>query len=149
MEQRFTNILANFQLDGTAVSCELYGFGHINETYLVITTTQHRYILQKINNYVFKNVPALMENIAAVTGFLQTQEADSRRVLQLIPTVSQEKYLEYEGSFWRIFDFVEDSIFNLLEESLQKDTIPRISKLSFIRIPDGAESVNSATAFFP
>lgn len=117
MEQRFTDILANFQLDGTAVSCERYGFGHINETYLVVTTASHRYILQKINNYVFKDVPALMENIAAVTGFLQTQETDSRRVLQLIPTISQEKYLEYDGGFWRIYDFVEDSICLQLPET--------------------------------
>ena len=73
--------------------------------------------MQKINNFVFKNVPALMENIAAVTGFLQTQETDSRRVLQLIPTVSQEKYLEYDGVFWRIYDFVEDSICLQLPET--------------------------------
>ena len=117
MEQRFTDILTKFQLDGSAISCERYGFGHINETYLVVTSTSHRYILQKINNYVFKNVPALMENIAAVTGFLQTQEADSRRVLQLIPTISQENYLEYDGGFWRIYDFVEDSICLQLPET--------------------------------
>ena len=117
MEQRFTDILANFQLDGAAVSCERYGFGHINETYLVVTTAPHRYILQKINNYVFKNVPALMENIAAVTGFLQTQEPDPRRVLQLIPTISQENYLEYDGGFWRIYDFVEESICLQLPET--------------------------------
>ena len=117
MEQRFTDILANFQLDGAAVSCERYGFGHINETYLVVTTTSHRYILQKINNYVFKNVPALMDNIAAVTSFLQTQETDSRRVLQLIPTISQENYLEYDGGFWRIYDFVEESICLQLPET--------------------------------
>ena len=117
MEQRFTDILAKFQLDGSAISCERYGFGHINETYLVVTTASHRYILQKINNYVFKDVPALMENIAAVTGFLQTQETDSRRVLQLIPTISQEKYLEYDGGFWRIYDFVEDSICLQLPET--------------------------------
>ena len=117
MEQAFTNILASFQLDGTAEYCERYGFGHINETYLVVTTTSHRYILQKINNFVFKNVCALMENISAVTNYLQQQESDQRRVLQLIPTITQNYYLEYEGGFWRVYDFVEDSICLQLPET--------------------------------
>ena len=43
-------ILAKFRLDAAPVSCERYGCGHINVTYLVVTETGRRYILQKINN---------------------------------------------------------------------------------------------------
>ena len=110
MDQRFQEILNNFRLDGAPVSCERYGFGHINETYLVVTNVSHRYILQKINNHVFQNVPALMQNISAVTDFLQTQEKDARRVLQLISTTENSSYFENHDGFWRVYDFIEDSI---------------------------------------
>lgn len=99
MDQLHETVLSKFQLDAPAFSCERYGFGHIDETYLVVTASAHRYILQKINNYVFQNVAALMENISAVTTFLRTQESDSRRVLSLIPTLSGNSYWEENDGF--------------------------------------------------
>lgn len=109
METLHQAILARFPLDGSPVSCERYGCGHINVTYLVVTETGHRYILQKINDRIFKNVPALMENIAGVTSYLRQQQADPNRVLTLVNTKSGSAYLEHEG-FWRIYEFVENSI---------------------------------------
>ena len=109
METLHQTILAQFPLDGSPVSCERYGCGHINVTYLVVTETGHRYILQKINDRIFKNVPALMENIAGVTSYLRQQQADPNRVLTLVNTKSGSAYLEHEG-FWRIYEFVENSI---------------------------------------
>ena len=61
-------IASRFQVKGSVVSCERYGSGHINETYLVQTDAGEKYILQKINSEIFRDVPALMRNIAAVTG---------------------------------------------------------------------------------
>ena len=111
MEQYLNQITAQFALDTPSVSCERYGHGHINVTYLVISQTGRRYILQKINNHVFKDVVGLMENIAAVTGYLKDQGADSRSVLHLVPTLDGRTYLAHEdGSFWRIYDFVEDNL---------------------------------------
>ena len=111
MEQYLKQIIEQFTLDTPAASCERYGHGHINVTYLVISQSGRRYILQKINNHVFKDVAGLMENIAAVTGYLSEQGADSRSVLHLVPTVDGKTYLSHEdGSFWRIYDFVEGSI---------------------------------------
>ena len=105
------HILSRFALDAPAVSCEPYGCGHINRTYLVITETGRRYILQRINHNIFKNVPALMENIAAVTGYLRQTQPDPRRVLTLVPTLECKVCLQDEDDFWwRVYDFVEDSI---------------------------------------
>ena len=104
-------VLKNFCLDGNAISCERYGFGHINVTYLVVAESGHRYILQKINNSIFKDVPGLMRNIAAVTKYLRTLISDPRGVLTLVPTTDGGDYLEHtDGSFWRVYDFVEDSL---------------------------------------
>ena len=104
-------VLQAFQLDAAPVSCERYGFGHINVTYLVVTESGRRYILQKINNNIFKDVPGLMGNIAAVTKYLRTIISDPRGVLTLVPTTDGADYLEFkDGSFWRVYDFVEQSL---------------------------------------
>ena len=104
-------ILAAFRLDSKVVSCERYGCGHINVTYLVVTESGRRYILQKVNNHIFKDVDGLMENIIAVTAHLRQQISDPRRVLTLVPTVNDALYLHHEdGSYWRVYDFVEGSI---------------------------------------
>ena len=105
------DVLARFQLDAPAVSCERYGCGHINETYLVVTESGRRYILQKISNRAFPDVAGLQENIAAVTEFLHTQTSDPYGALTLIPTDEGKMYLHWgENSDWRIYDFIEGSI---------------------------------------
>ena len=105
------DVLARFQLDAPAVSCERYGCGHINETYLVVTESGRRYILQKISNRAFPDVAGLQENIAAVTEFLHTQTSDPYGALTLIPTDEGKMYLHWgENSDWRVYDFIEGSI---------------------------------------
>ena len=103
-------LLANYDLNGRVVCCENYGHGHINKTFLVTTDTGHRYILQGINNGVFKNVDGLMGNIEAVTEHLLKQTNNPRRVLHLVKTKWGRSYLHQDGAFWRIFRFVENSI---------------------------------------
>ena len=103
-------LLANYDLNGRVVCCENYGHGHINKTFLVTTDTGHRYILQGINNGVFKNVDGLMGNIEAVTEHLLKQTNNPRRVLHLVKTKWGKSYLHQDGAFWRIFRFVENSI---------------------------------------
>ena len=103
-------LLANYDLNGRVVCCENYGHGHINKTFLVTTDTGHRYILQGINNGVFKNVDGLMGNIEAVTEHLLKQTNNPRRVLHLVKTKWGRSYLHQDSAFWRIFRFVENSI---------------------------------------
>ena len=104
------NILMQFPLDGSVTTCERYGCGHINETYLVVTDNGHRYILQKVNHHIFRNVPALMENICAVTGHLRKQMNDPRRVLTVVNTVDGAAFYFDGNCYWRLYEFVEGSI---------------------------------------
>lgn len=104
------HILSHFQLDGGVISCTRYGSGHINETYLVVTDRPHLYILQKISTRAFKNVPGLMNNIIAVTEYLRKAESDPRRALTLVPTDNGERYLSESGTYWRMYEFVLDSL---------------------------------------
>lgn len=105
------SVLSNFQLDAPVVSCERYGCGHINVTYLVVTQTGRRYILQKISNRAFPDVAGLQENIAAVTAWLHNQISDPNGALTLIPTLDGKTwYHAGENSDWRVYDFIENSL---------------------------------------
>lgn len=104
-------IVYAFPLDGNPVSCERYGSGHINETYLLKTDAPHDYILQKINHNIFKDVDGLMKNIAAVTSFLYEKTPDPRQVLTLVKTKCGENYAKSEdGFYFRLYEFVTDSL---------------------------------------
>lgn len=104
-------IIKNFRIEGNAAQCSAYGCGHINRTYLVVTDSGKRYILQGINTVAFKDVPGLMENIGAVTRHLQKKVKSERECLHLVPTVDGADYWHDGGEgYWRMYDFVEDSI---------------------------------------
>ena len=103
-------VLKQFQLDSPVVSSDRYGCGHINETYLVITESGRRYILQKLSNRAFPDIEGLQENIDAVTRYLHTQINNPYGALTLIPTVDGKTYYHAgENSDWRVYDFIEGS----------------------------------------
>ena len=117
MNENLFEVLRAFRLDAKPVSCEPYGCGHINVTYLAVTESGLRYILQKINNNTFRDVAGLMENITAVTEFLRTETDDPRGVLTLVKTHDGASYLHAQDAYWRTYDFVEDSICLQLPET--------------------------------
>ncbi len=99
-----------FRLNGSPKFCAPCGSGHINETYL-LETDERKYILQKINRRVFRDVPALMKNVALVTRHLSRLEPDPRRVLTLVSAVDGMDYwVDDEGEYWRVYDFITDSV---------------------------------------
>ena len=112
-----TDVLKAFAFDGEPVSSEPYGSGHINSTFLVVTDEGKRYILQKINHHIFRDVAGLMNNITLVTEHLRKKYSDKRKVLNVIQTVSGKPFAEIDGEFWRAYDFVEDSICLQLPEN--------------------------------
>ena len=96
-----------FVLNGTPVSCEEFGGGHINTTYKVVTDTGAQYVLQKINTYVFRQPVQLMANAGAVTDYIRARVEDPRMALHFIPDADGLFYhIEEDGSFWRMYDFV-------------------------------------------
>lgn len=111
MNEEMKKVLDQFQLDSPAVSSERYGCGHINETYLVVTQSGRRYILQKLSNRAFPDIAGLQENISAVTQYLHTMTDDPYGALTLIPTQDGKTWLHAgEKSDWRVYDFIEHSV---------------------------------------
>lgn len=109
-----------FCFDGEAVEAQPYGCGHINDTYRVRCerdgVSTRRYILQRINGHVFRNIPALMENVVAVTAFLRdevlrTGGDPDRECLTLVPTTDGAAWMDDgEGGCWRAFLFIERAV---------------------------------------
>lgn len=97
-----------FRMSGQPVQCIPFGHGHINCTFKIITDTNQKYILQKINKYVFKNPVQVMSNISAVTEFISKKITDPKGVLHLLPTLKGLWYYRDEqGDFWRMYDFMD------------------------------------------
>ena len=105
------DIISHFRLEGLPIHFARYGSGHINETWLVVTSRPHLYILQKINGRIFRDGEGLMENIRLVTEHIRKKEPDPRRVLTLVPTLEGGYWVKCPGGeIWRTYEFVTGSI---------------------------------------
>ena len=97
-----------FQTVGTPAACIQYGNGHINSTLLVTTDAGNKYILQRINKYVFKQPENVVANARGVTEFLREKTGDPHSALHYIPdTTGKFCHCDDEGEYWRMYDFVE------------------------------------------
>lgn len=104
-------VLEQFCLEGSPLSCAPYGEGHINLTFAAVTDTGRRYILQRLSRVAFADIPGLMENVAMVTGHLAAKCSDPRGCLHLVPTRDNAFfYRDADGEYWRVYDFVEGSL---------------------------------------
>ena len=108
MEQKLFNVMSHFNVDGKVLEVSPYGSGHINVTYLAVTDKK-RYILQRINSNLFKEVDRLMNNIYLVTEHLK-KKAPDKVVLTLVKTNDGKPYLALDGEYWRVYDFIENSV---------------------------------------
>ena len=120
MAYDFKKIISRFEIEGELVSCERYGEGHINETYLAEVKnggTEKKYILQRINSNLFKDVDKLMNNIRLVTEFNRKKIAErggdpDRESLSLVYAKGGAAYIFDEESkgYFRVYKFITDAI---------------------------------------
>lgn len=109
-------IADKFAFEGECKDVSPYGNGHINDTYAVtcdVAGENRRYILQRLNPYVFPDREGLMRNMIAVTDFLREKVVEDggdpdRECLYLIPTIDGKRYFTSEdGDVWRATQFIE------------------------------------------
>lgn len=114
MDYNFKEICEKFKIDGEFVSAERYGEGHINDTFLV-KTSETKYILQRVNNTVFKKPEEVMENISKVTNFMSKQIAScggdvTRETLTIVKTIdSEDYYVSEDGRLFRMYIFIDNA----------------------------------------
>lgn len=115
MTAELREIFSHFKSAAVPLTIERYGTGHIHDTYRVVTAPgNHDYIMQRLNQNVFRNIPALQDNIERVTRHLKAKyelsgcNAD-RRTLTLIPTsIGQSWHTTPDGECWRVYIFISD-----------------------------------------
>jgi len=106
-----------FQIAGEFIQAELFGSGHINDSYCALfrqNGSDRRYLLQRINIHVFKNPVALMQNMERVTshiaGLIEHEPDHERRNLSLIKSDDGSSlHFDASGGCWRMMHFIERS----------------------------------------
>lgn len=101
----YKSVAEIFALQGEVTAIEPYGEGHINLT-LLVTTTEKRYIMQKMNTRVFNDPDGLMGNICGVTEHLRARGVET---LNVVPTKDGAQYLKGETCY-RVYDFIENTV---------------------------------------
>ena len=116
MNEKIEKIISCFNMPQGSMEAAAYGNGHINDTLCVVVHTQEgdkRYILQRVNSYVFPKPVEVIENIEKVTAYLNeiiVREGGDpvRETLTLVETKDGKHYVIAEdGQLWRMYLFVE------------------------------------------
>lgn len=108
-EFSITQVLKEFDI---YLKAEIYGNGHINDTYCV---DGPKYILQRINTSIFCNPDELMDNIEKVTTYLRGRIAaeggdPDRETLTIVPTKEGRNYYRLdEENVFRVYKFIADT----------------------------------------
>ena len=114
----FNTILSHFVITGEVQEVKPLGNGLINDTYLVKTVSDNDpdYVLQRINNDIFKDIDLLQHNVEVVTKHIRkklTQKGEKdldRKVLSFVQTTDGKTYYcDEQGKYWRISVFIKDA----------------------------------------
>jgi Ser/Thr protein kinase RdoA (MazF antagonist) len=117
MDYNLKEIYDYFAADGTYLKGESYGSGHIHDTFRIQTkeTEKDDYILQRLNNKIFKNIPELQHNIERVTIHLRNKLGAipgsdiKRECLSLIPSNDGKTWItDKAGNYWRMYIFISN-----------------------------------------
>ncbi len=116
MHNHFREIMDHFDILGEPKEAIPYGKGHINDTYKVIARqedgVERKYILQRINDSIFKNPAGLMDNIQGVTEHIRKKIKEQggnlkKESLKVILTKDGANHVLTEGNYYRVYDFIE------------------------------------------
>ncbi len=114
-----SQIMNSFDVLGTVCSAAPCGNGHINDTFQITLEAdgqQTRYVLQRINTDIFKDIDAVMDNIQRVTAHCRSALGEkgiqdlTQRVLTYVPARNGASYVEHESGCWRCSYFIENSV---------------------------------------
>lgn len=111
MKSSLSEIAHNFATGQSIVNIAPLGNGLINDSYKVQTDTTS-FVLQRINQQVFKNPEHIQANLQQLQQHLKIQNpvAPTLQLPGLIKTRSNETgFRDAEGHFWRALDFISNS----------------------------------------
>lgn len=119
---RLNQIAEQFNPDGPIINVTEYGTGNVNDTYLVVLDAPGeggRFIMQRINQHVFRHPELIMLNMGALSEHVEArlareQAATTPERRWETPRVYFSKsgrnyHLAEDGSFWRAMSFIDHS----------------------------------------
>jgi len=121
------NIISNFKLRSKFTSAKPISTGHINDTFLIETEDQNeKYVLQKINHNIFKNVTGLINNILLATKHISKKidqnpnEELLKGKLELIATTNQNYfYQDAAGNYWRLYNYIPGECYEMIDDPIK------------------------------
>jgi len=128
--KHISEIGAHFAINGTFIEGKEIESGHINSTYLASYDVEGegvvRYILQRINENVFKDPHAVIQNVSRVTRhinrkvLLEKQDAGGQ-TLNLYPGRDGKVSIEGpSGGVWRCYNYIEGcATYDVIENTRQ------------------------------
>lgn len=105
-----------FRLDGKPSEVTALGDGFINDTFIVrMSDSPAKYILQRKNTSIFKDIPGMMDNISKITGHLKKKISAAggnpdRESLTVVPANDGKLYCEICGEYWCMTVFIDGSV---------------------------------------
>lgn len=129
--EKIARIGDQFAISGDFLYGEELRNGHINTTYRACYRTEDghtdRYILQRINDYVFKDPALVMKNVEKVTRhitwkLLRRRKNAAGQTLTLYPARGGRSYINLpeEGGMWRCYNNIEGThTYDVIENTRQ------------------------------
>jgi Ser/Thr protein kinase RdoA (MazF antagonist) len=110
MNNVIINVLKEYGLSPEQVSWNQFGTGHINSTYLItLSGKEQKFILQSINQNVFKEPPIIARNVRLAGDYL-AKHYPSYLFVGSIPSIKGDDMPYVEGIYWRLTEFVPNSV---------------------------------------
>ena len=117
LEEQLKYVFSQFDHNGEYKSYKELASGHINDTYLIKTTNKPYFVLQRINQGVFKDVPGLINNKIAISSHIQkklegtSKKKQKRGVLTFARSKKGTGYYQgNEGNYWNLMYFIDKSV---------------------------------------
>lgn len=110
-------VFSQFDDSTEIVSYKELASGHINDTYLIETSNKENFVLQRINQGVFKDVPGLINNKVAISKHIQgklshlPKSEREHKVLTFVTTKDGAPfYYGKSGGYWNLMVYITESI---------------------------------------
>lgn len=115
-------IIKQFNIPGNLVEIKQITTGNIHKTYVAKYSEkgeETKYLIQQVNNYVFKNPYDVMNNIEGITSYLQRELEKNgdkdHKVLKVIKTVDNKNMVVCKNEdgveeFYRVYNFIENAV---------------------------------------
>lgn len=109
------SIIGNFCVSGKVLNYAQIKGGNVNSTYLITLKNDNKiakYVLQKINKFVFSDPKNLMDNVVRVIERLKERDDESnRKTITYIKSINDlYYYVDENGDYLRLYEYIDDSL---------------------------------------